>query len=240
MIDGTSQKIQQRLGEVGISCNAEQCELLARHLQLVIEKNAVLNLTRIVDTDDAIEKHVVDSLLPLRYMPELAQYDGKAVDIGTGGGFPGLPLAICGVAQWTLVDSVAKKAAAVQEFIQALGLQGRARALGMRSEELARQERGSYGLAVARAVADSAVLIEYSTPLLADDGTLIIYKAKPEPAELEQAARAAEICGLELVSRETFESKSYSRELYIYKRAREAQIQLPRRDGMATKRPLGK
>ena len=225
------------LNAYGISVTAEQARLLLRHLDLVIEKNKVLNLTRITSIDEGIDKHIIDSLLLTKTLDTTA--GSSFLDIGTGAGFPGIPIAIVTNMKGTLIDSVGKKVAAVTEFINDLQLSN-AEATQIRAEELANTEPEKYDYVVARAVAETAVLLEYATPLLKKGGKAIIAKATPSTEELRNAQAVAEICGMRNVSRETYElPHSYgARTILIYEKVKKPRIKLPRAVGMAKHHPL--
>lgn len=233
-------QVMEELGTYGIACSDEQAALLVSHLLLVIEKNKVLNLTRILDPHDGVTLHIVDSLIPLSCDCVKLNRQVRYLDIGTGAGFPGIPLSILSGARGVLIDSVGKKVTAVNEFIDQLGLSG-IEARQERAEELGTQEPSSFDYVFARAVAQSNVLIEYATPLLKMGGLVVLEKARPEDDEIEAASRAAILCGLELVSRETFELPRGlgHREVLMYQKKRKAKVKLPRRVGLAKKEPLG-
>jgi 16S rRNA (guanine527-N7)-methyltransferase len=139
------------------------------------------------------------------------------------------------------VDSVGKKVAAVQDFVHELGFDDQIRVVACRIEDLGRTERGRYSAAVARAVAPAGVLIEYATPLLKKGGRVIIAKARPSDEEIATAHKVAKICGLENVSRETFElpHELGHREVMVYERVGNPRIKLPREVGRARHQPLG-
>lgn len=244
MSDDLQNKLVHQLGteldSYGINCSDEQLILLIRHLLLVIEKNKVMNLTRIVDPSEAVSLHIVDSLLPLAGEGLSCSEKQSFLDIGTGAGFPGLPLSIVTGMGGLLVDSVGKKVGAVNEFIDALSLR-HVVATHARIEELPLASSRRYDFAFARAVAQSNVLIEYATPLLKAHGRLVLEKARPSDDELSHARSAADICGLELVSRETYElpRELGHREILVYEKARKSKIRLPRRTGLAKSDPLG-
>ena len=231
--------VRQALDKTGIEVTEEQCELLARHLDLVLSYNERLNLTRITDPVDAAYLHVADSLL-LQTSVDAAPH-GVLLDIGTGGGFPGLPLAIVTGRKAVLADSVRKKVAAVDEFVRELGLERRVTTEAARVEELARRRRGNFAVVTARAVAQSNVLVEYASPLLRRGGRLVVAKARPTREELDAADRAARLCGMKRVSRETFElpGERGHRETIVYERVGNPSIKLPRNTGMAQHHPLG-
>jgi len=224
--------------EVPFSLDRDQKDLLLRHLTLVLERNKVMNLTRITDPEEALYLHVLDSLL-LKDAFDAAP-SGPFVDIGSGAGYPGIPLAIVTGRPATLVDSVKKKAQATRDFVEELGLT-RARAEGVRIEDLARKERSRYSVACARAVAPAGVLVEYAAPLLRKGGRLVVAKAYPEATELEQAEVAADLCGMAYVSRETFELPRGlgHREVISYEKVANPRIRLPRAVGQARHQPLG-
>ncbi|MGI6754487.1 MAG: 16S rRNA (guanine(527)-N(7))-methyltransferase RsmG [Atopobiaceae bacterium] len=239
MPDQRIEHLQSSASDAGITLTNTQCELLLKHLSLVIEKNKVVNLTRIVDEEEAIYLHILDSLLLIPSLAEAPQ--GRFLDIGTGAGFPGIPLSIVSGRKGVLVDSVGKKINAVQEFIHELHLDKMISARHVRVEDLALKEKGSYAAVVARAVAQINILIEYATPLLSGGGKLIITKSHPSKEELDAGSAAAEICGLKFESQDTFELPQGlgHREILVYKRVGSPTIKLPRKPGTALRQPLG-
>lgn len=238
-IDEAVEQLVSELKQMGLACPKNKARKMIRHLELVIEKNMVMNLTRIVTLRDAVTLHIVDSLVPLLTKDFVPSEGLRFVDIGTGAGFPGIPLAIMTNMQGTLIDSVGKKVTAVNEFIHQLDLES-CRALAVRAELLAVDEPRAFDFVCARAVAQSNVLIEYATPLLKYGGQLILEKANPTSEELDNANYAAQVCGLVRVSRETFELPRDlgHREVLIYEKDHDARIKLPRRNGLAKSDPL--
>ena len=231
--------VRQALSKTNIEVTEEQCELLARHLDLVLSYNERLNLTRITDVLEAVYLHVADSLL---LWPAVeAAPKGVLLDMGTGGGFPGLPLAIVTGRKTVLADSVRQKVTAVDEFVHELGMQRRVSTEATRVEELARRRRGGFAVVTARAVAQSNVLVEYAAPLLCRGGRLVVAKAHPAQEELDAANRAAKLCGRNRDSRETFElpDERGHREVIVYERVGNPSVKLPRNTGMAQHHPLG-
>lgn len=239
-LDGTPDRVAS-YDWAGVPSSVDESKraLMARHLELVVERNRQVNLTRITDLDEAVDLHVVDSLLLLPALD--AAPAGPFVDIGTGAGFPGIPLAIASGRPATLVDSVRKKAVACADFVRELGLADRVRVEAARIEDLGRSERGRYAAVCARAVAQTAVLVEYAAPLLMQGGRLIVAKGRPTDDEVARACRAADVCGLTLVSRETFELPHGRghREVLVFERYAKPRIRLPRAVGVAKSRPLG-
>ena len=212
------------LEDYGIDTTYEQRVLLLRHLDLVIEKNKTLNLTRIQDVESGIVLHILDSLL---LAPACAAAPkGSYLDVGTGAGFPGIPIAIVSGRDSLLIDSVGKKVAAVSEFVDELGLSA-VEAKAIRAEELARERHGAFSVVTARAVGQINTLVEYATPLLKVGVRLVVAKAN--------------LSDLKSVSRETFELPygMGHREVISYRKARNPSIKLPRNTGMAQHHPLG-
>lgn len=233
-------ELHELMAEVGLECDETVAELLVRHLLLVIEKNKVVNLTRITDVHEALVLHVVDSLLPLACEHGRLEGGMSFVDMGTGAGFPGLPLAVYTGAQGTLVDSVGKKVSAVSEFAERLNVSN-VRAVHARVEDLARELRQTQDFVIARAMARANVLVEYATPFLKKHGVLCVEKARPEDEEIAESERAAKLCGLRLVERESFELPRGlgHREILFFERYAQPQLKLPRKPGDALRHPLG-
>lgn len=237
MVDVRVQQLQSYLKEYQIDLDDEEISLCLKHLDLVVEKNKQLNLTRILDMDDALVLHLIDSLLLLPYIQKAPE--GKLLDMGSGGGFPGIELAIGSGRSTTLIDSVGKKVDALNEFSKNLDLTA-VYAEHKRLEELTQQEKFSYACVTARALASMPVLIEYARPYLMNDGLLVLTKGKPQEEEIESGKKAASICGMELVEAAQYElpRELGHRELYIYRVVRKSKVKLPRQIGLAKKKPL--
>ena len=167
---------------LGWSPSAAQLELLQQLQDELRSWNSRVNLTRLVEGDDFWITQVFDSLWPL--VPRLLHSPEaplRCIDVGTGGGFPGLAVAIAlPQAQLTLVDSVGRKTQAVQAMAEALGLQDRVELRCERIELTGRQKRcrGQFDLAMARAVAAAPVVAEYLVPLLAPGGEALLYRGQ--------------------------------------------------------------
>ena len=223
----------------GIETTDAQRTVMLKHLDLVVEKNKLLNLTRITESTDAIIRHLVDSLL---LYPTLSQcrHVQSFVDIGTGAGFPGIPLGIVTQAHGILIDSVGKKANAVDEFISALGLSERLAVQSTRAEDLARSMPESFDVVTARAVAGLGVLVEYASPLLRSRGSLIVSKANVSDEELDSGIVTARLTGMKYVSRETYElpNDQGHRTILRFDKVGKSSVKLPRANGMAKHKPL--
>lgn len=210
-------------------------ELLQRHLELVLEANKKTNITRISSWDEGMVLHVQDSLLGLEELSEAP--DGWYADIGTGAGYPGIPLAIETGRKTLLVDSVGKKTAILDSFIGELGLDRVSTYTG-RIEDLAREHPYEFAAITARALAQLSVLMELAAPLLQLGGRLICYKANLKPSELDHALSLQDTVGLKLVSDRSFVLDDYQRRIVTFEKVKRESIQLPRKTGLAQKRPL--
>lgn len=217
------------------SLDKDKQDKIYEYLDSVIDKNKELNLTRIDDKEKGIILHIEDSLSCL---PEFSDSDGMFLDIGTGGGFPGVPLAIAAGRKAVLIDSVAKKAHAVEEMIENNGLSEQITVKACRSEELAAEDNVKFDTIVARAVASLPVIMELATPLLADNGKIVAMCGKTD-IDYVEINRVADILGLEMISDRNFLlNNEYNRRIVCFKRINKPKIKLPRRNGMALKRPL--
>ncbi len=220
-----------------IQVSIEQRKLLDEHLRLVIEKNKTLNLTRITSWDKGQILHIEDSLLGLSAINQAPE--GRYVDIGTGGGFPGIPLAITTGRETLLVDSVGKKVKALDSIIQDLTLEGCIETFNGRVEELAKTQPRSFAVVTARALSSLPSLLELSSPLLYKGGHLLCYKAQPNKDEVEQAILLEKKLGMKLITIfEGYLSDNQShRILYVFEKIHDAEVSLPRRSGMAQRKP---
>lgn len=230
----SSEEVAAALRAVGVAASDLQLSLLARHAELVLEANAVMNLTRITDPDDVLDLHIQDSLGPFSGSPLPS---GRIVDVGSGAGYPGIPLAIMGH-EMTLCESVKKKAAFLVDAVNALGLQ--CEVVPLRAEELAAVRADSFSAVTARAVSALPALVELAAPLLSAGGCLFAMKGRLEAAERDQADRAAVICGMTCrVIEEYHLPRGDARTLCVYEKTGKPRIALPRRPGMAQRQTLG-
>lgn len=218
--------------------NKRQRELLDKHLELVIEENKVTNLTRIVDWESAQVLHVEDSLAGL---PEVEEaLEGPYLDMGSGAGFPGIPLAIMTGRETLLADSVGKKTRALDSFAAELGIDDIVSTYHGRIEDLALQQPNRFSLVTARALSSLASLLELASPLLAKGGSLVCYKIHSESEELEHAREIARKLGMEFVSSRgfTLSDGETSRAIIVFRKRCNPSMKLPRRVGMAQKKPF--
>lgn len=216
----------------------EEQELIAKHLALVLEKNKTLNLTRIDTVDEGMLLHVEDSLAALDEVN--AAPAGDLADIGSGGGYPGIPLAVATGRKTLLVDARLKKANVLEEIVDELGLSEQVSVYAGRAELLARAQKECYAVVTARALAKLPVIMELASPLLSMGGWLVCYKANVENAEYNDAKRVAPMTGLDLVSDREFvlSDGETHRRILCFEKRRKPQAKLPRKEGYAQKHPL--
>ncbi len=209
--------------------------LLEQHLKLVIEANKTTNITRISSWEEGMLLHVKDSLLGL---PELNNApEGLYADIGSGAGYPGIPLAIKSKRETVLVDSVGKKTAILDTIIKNLGLTSVSTYTG-RIEDLAREKPESFSVITARALSQLSILMEFASPLLQMGGILICFKAQISSEELKHAEALQEKLGMKIQSDRTCVLEDYSRRIITFQKIATPQLSLPRKTGFAQKKPL--
>lgn len=238
-LDRDVRNLQQWCESAGLEVSDGLLSDLVRYLDELLTVNQTLNLTRITDRDAAVRLHILDSLTAL---PEvLAAPAGSLCDIGTGGGFPGLPLAAGTSRRAVLLDSVGKKALAVERILQSGPWKDAIRATAGRAEQHARDFPSAYAVVTARAVAPLASLVELASPLLSPGGVLIALKGSPAALEREDGERAAAWVGMCQTSmRElTLPAGGEQRTILVYEKTGKPRVSLPRREGLAQHSPLG-
>jgi 16S rRNA (guanine527-N7)-methyltransferase len=220
------------------SLDSDKQDLIGRYLDLLLEKNKELNLTAIRDRDEGLVLHIEDSLAALSSFDEAPE--GRYADIGTGGGVPGIPLAIASGRSTVLVDSSKKKMRAVSEIISSLGLEGQIETKALRIEELALSDFQKFSVITARALTSMSSLLELTSPLLCKGGLLIAMKGIPSDDELKSAEKVEKLVGMKFIGDDEFKlSNGAVRHLLKYRKAGQPRIKLPRKNGMAQNKPLG-
>ncbi|MBQ6400668.1 MAG: 16S rRNA (guanine(527)-N(7))-methyltransferase RsmG [Firmicutes bacterium] len=180
---------------LNIPWTEEKEQTLLSYMDRILERNRQVNLTAITDREQFIEKHIIDSLACAG--TEAFGRSGRIIDVGTGGGFPGVPLAVAFPEKsFILLDSLNKRVKIVDELCRELGIVN-VTAVHGRAEDLARQEdfRDGFDLCVSRAVANMSTLCELCLPFLRVGGTFIAYKGEGGEREVEEAGRAIELLG---------------------------------------------
>ena len=223
--------------DYSLKVSLDELKACIDHLDLVLEANKTTNLTRILKIDDAAVLHILDSLVLLPYINQAPE--GALLDMGTGAGFPGIPLTIVTHRKATYIDSVGKKVDAVNSFVRALGLK-HARGVHDRLEEYARSHKKQFSVVTARALAPLPVLVEYAAPYLKDGGLFVITKGNPSDEELDSGMSAAKNCGFSTLLTDAIDLPDGlgHREFIVLKKTHPATVTLPRANGMAKKNPL--
>ena len=184
-----------RADEAGIPLMAEQIRQFSVYHEMLLDWNTRMNLTALTAPEDVAVKHIIDSLTAY----DAARFDGARtlIDVGTGAGLPGIPLAVYAPhLTVTLLDALNKRVRFLTEVTAAMGLQN-VRCIHARAEEAARtaEHRAAYDIVVSRAVARLPVLLEYTLPFVRVGGTLLALKGRAYAEEQKEARRAAEVLG---------------------------------------------
>lgn len=229
---------KRELEKLGISISEEQLEQFISYYEMLIEKNKVMNLTAITDFDEVIEKHFIDSLNLFRFANLKA--DKTIIDMGTGAGFPGIPLKIAFPnLKITLADSLNKRILFLNDVISELGLTDIDTVHG-RAEDLAKDKiyRENYDICVSRAVANLSTLSEYCLPFVKIGGQFISYKSGDCDDEITNAKSAIFLLGGRLNQIQKFEMNDNSRSFVIIDKVNGTSKQYPRKAGLPSKKPL--
>ncbi len=239
-------KLEEYLSALSIKVDDAACEKLNTYYQMVIEKNKVMNLTAITDEEEFALKHFADSISLASAYPEFVKNaeSGKCtlIDVGTGAGFPGIPLKIVfPKLKVTLLDSLQKRVRFLDEVITELGLTD-ITAIHSRAEDGARNAalREGFDYAVSRAVANLSVLTEYTLPFVKKGGHFIAYKSSDISEELGAAGNAIKKLGgkLEDCPSLTLPNSDIGRSFVIIKKTSVTPKIYPRKAGVIKKEPL--
>lgn len=230
------------LKSYGFEINDEQANKLDMFREMLVEKNKVMNLTAITEKEEVEIKHFLDSLSIVR--EGLIENGKKVLDIGTGAGFPGIPLAICFPdVSFTLLDSLNKRIVFLQEVIEKLGLKN-VEAVHGRAEEYIRINNlwEKYDLCVSRAVARLVSLLELSLPYVKKGGYFIAMKASSAEEELSESKKAISVLGGKHLKTDNFEiefaKEMMTRNIIVIKKEKDTDRKYPRAGGKALSKPL--
>lgn len=230
--------VKQKAQEIGYTLQEEQLEQFFTYKELLIEWNKKMNLTAIEQEGDIITKHFIDSLSIASYIPDTA----KVIDIGTGAGFPGIPLKILKKdLSITLLDSLNKRITFLEEVIRNLSLEN-IQAVHARAEELAHKEeyREQYDIAVSRAVAPMHTLLEYMLPYVKIGGKCICMKGPNLQEESKDLQNCLETLGgkIEKIEEIVLPETEIKRNIMLIKKENKTPKKYPRNPGMPSKKPL--
>lgn len=237
-MDYNVEKFKEGLNAFNITLSDKQIEQFLTYYEFLVETNKVMNLTAITDFDEVIEKHFLDSL-SLCQIYDLSK-ECSILDLGTGAGFPGIPLKIAfPEIKLVLADSLNKRIKFLQEVIEKLGLE-KVEAVHARAEELARnkQYREQFDLCVSRAVANLSSLSEYCIPFVKVGGKFISYKSGEIEEEVNQAKKATSVLGGKIVDVYKFDLYEQKRSFVVIEKEKKTPGVYPRKAGTPTKQPL--
>lgn len=226
------------LKAIGIELSDEQLEQFLTYYEMLIEKNKVMNLTAITDFDEVLEKHFEDSLSLIQAVD--LEKSQTVIDLGTGAGFPGIPLKIAFPnLQITLADSLNKRILFLDDVIRELGLVGIDTVHG-RAEDLAKNSdyREKFDLCVSRAVANLSTLSEYCLPFVKIGGKFISYKAGECDEEVAASKSSVFLLGGKISDIKKFEVGESGRAFVIIDKVSGTPKKYPRKAGTPSKDPL--
>lgn len=232
--------------EYGVSVSDAACQKFDRYAELLVDWNERMNLTAITEPHDIVLKHFTDSLTALMVFPDKPGV--SVIDVGTGAGFPGIPLAIVREdVRLTLLDSLNKRLVFLKEVCDVLGI--RAQLVHARAEEGGRgpKLREQFDVATARAVAAMPVLSEYCLPFVKVGGRFVAMKGPDSDVELEAAKRAVELLGGQISSVKGLTLpyqphdgvEQQERRLFVVNKIKSTPTRFPRQSAKIAKEPLG-
>jgi len=232
------QELVKRAVQFGIKLSEAQANQFYEYMQLLLVWNEKMNLTAITEPEEVLTKHFIDSMSISPYI----KGNESVLDIGTGAGFPGIPLKIVFPQnKFTLLDSLNKRICFLNEVINSLQLE-KIEAIHGRAEEYCGmgQKRENYDVVTSRAVAKLNVLLEYMLPFVRIGGRCICMKATEITEELEEAKKAIEILGGEIEKIETIrlENTEIERKIVIIKKVKNTPTKYPRKAGTPSKEPI--
>lgn len=233
-------KFENILRHWKIPFSGEQKEQLITYYEMLIEKNKVMNLTAITEFEDVLEKHFLDSISVSRYVDFTAEL--SVIDLGTGAGFPGMPLKIMFPnLSITFADSLNKRILFLNEVIDALKLEG-VQTVHSRAEDLAVDcnYREQYDYCLSRAVANLSTLSEYCLPFVKLGGIFISYKSGEIDEELSAAKKAIHLLGGQVKDVISFQldGTDFGRSFVMIQKDKKTPKAYPRKSGMPSKKPL--
>lgn len=236
--DKFKKEMENHLNFLNINLNNEQIKQFYEFMNLLIEKNKVMNLTGITEPKEIILKHFIDSLTILKHIEE----NNRVIDIGTGAGFPGIPLKIAqNSLKMTLLDSLNKRINFLNEVIDITKLD-KVRTIHGRAEDFGQnlEYREKFDVAVSRAVAPLNILIEYMLPFIKIGGKCICMKGNNCEEEIENAKNAIEILGgkIEQIEKINLSKSDNKRTILVIKKIKKTDKQYPRKAGIPTKKPI--
>ena len=233
---------EEDLKQLHLELSKEQISQFISYYELLIDWNSRMNLTAITEFEDVLKKHFIDSLSLISAVPNLAQKQYNLIDVGTGAGFPGIPLKIAFPnLKITLLDSLNKRIQFLNEVICTLGLQD-IEAVHGRAEDFAKpdQLREKFDLCVSRAVANLATLSEYCIPFVKPGGFFVSYKSEKVNTELKEAKSAISVLGGSFQDNIGFllPHSDITRNFIVIQKKNKTPLKYPRKAGLPSKEPI--
>lgn len=231
-------KFRNSMKSIGIELTDLQLNAFETYYDMLIDRNKVMNLTAITEFDEVMDKHFLDSVYLFRSIELKANY--KLIDIGTGAGFPGIPLKIVfPELKITLLDSLNKRVGFLNDVIDELNLND-IEAIHGRAEDIARDKayRASYDIAVSRAVANLSTLSEYCLPFVKIGGKFVSYKSGDCADEVDNAKAAIHLLGGKINKIDEFSYSNNSRSFIVIDKVMNTSNKYPRKAGLPSKKPL--
>lgn len=231
-------KFRNSMNSIGIELMDSQLNAFETYYDMLIDRNKVMNLTAITEFDEVMDKHFLDSIYLFRSIKLEADY--KLIDIGTGAGFPGIPLKIVfPELKITLLDSLNKRVGFLNDVIEELNLND-IEAIHGRAEDIARDKayRASYDIAVSRAVANLSTLSEYCLPFVKIGGKFVSYKSGDCADEVDNAKAAIHLLGGKINKIDEFSYSNNSRSFIVIDKVMNTSNKYPRKAGLPSKKPL--
>ena len=231
-------KFRNSMNSIGIELTNSQLNAFETYYDMLIDRNKVMNLTAITEFDEVMDKHFLDSVYLFRSIELKADY--KLIDIGTGAGFPGIPLKIVfPELKITLLDSMNKRVGFLNDVIDELNLND-IEAIHGRAEDIARDKtyRASYDIAVSSAVANLSTLSEYCLPFVKIGGKFVSYKSGDCADEVDNAKAAIHLLGGKINKIDEFSYSNNSRSFIVIDKVMNTSNKYPRKAGLPSKKPL--
>ncbi len=230
------EKLKQIFSEYGFKLNEKQLDQFEKYYKYLIEENMKFNLTAITEENDVIIKHFLDSVLPIQEIKP----NSTLIDVGTGAGFPGLPIKIMRPdIKMVLLDSLQKRINFLNETIKLLGLD-KIEAVHARAEDYAIKNRESFDYATSRAVAQTNTLVEYMLPFVKVGGKAVLYKSSKIEDELKAAQNAITTLGgsMPIVLSFKIKESEIERKIVIIRKEKRTNEKYPRNKNLPKIKPI--
>ncbi len=231
-------QLTEAMEKLHITWNQEMLHQFEGYMDGILEWNEKINLTAIKNREEFVEKHMIDSIL-CHDFPEYEK-SSHVIDVGTGAGFPGIPLAIVSPHKnFVLADSLNKRLKIIDRLTEELSIYN-VETIHGRAEEIARNKeyRGAFDLCVSRAVANMAVLAEYCLPFLKIGGYLLAYKGPDAEKEVGESEKAFKILGGKFLRIQPVALGGYEHNIVVIEKIKDTPAKYPRKAGTPAKEPI--